>query len=160
MVPRSLLCVIALVSLSLATPSSAQAQDLKAWRDKLVQVLTVAGQTDEGTEGSRGDLFHGGTTYNTLTYPAVLDVTQPGDTGEGVVKYQFDARIRKKNYEAGQEVGTHDSNIHGVITAKYAFTLGGRVLLTDIKYESGNLHNAGNVIYQRIINSNGASVKP
>ncbi|AMV23853.1 hypothetical protein VT84_05530 [Gemmata sp. SH-PL17] len=158
----ALYAITAAASLT-SSPVMESLQPPKVWKDKLVSILTIKDTVDEGTEGSKGSTFppSGGTTYNTLTYPGTLEVTDPGESGEGVIKYSFKARIRKKNYEAGAEVGTHDSNINGVITAKYSFTFSGKVLIDvkDIKYESGNEHNAGRCIYNRIKNTNGATVK-
>lgn len=148
------------VCLSLAG-TEARAQDLKAWRGKLEEKLKINGPVDEGTEGDKGSLTKGGTTYDTLTYVGKATVSDPGENGEGTIKYEFEARIRKKRYEGKVEVGTEDSNIKGEITAKYSFTISGKVLIEEkeIKYTSGNEHGAGRCIFNRIKELNGASLK-
>lgn len=125
--------------------------------NRLKAALQMTGEQDEGTSGSRGDLFNPSDTYQSFTWPKDIELVD--DQGEGILKYSYDAMIRHKHYVAKAETATNDDNFSGVIVAKYQISRKATLAFqNNIEFQPSQQRDVGNSIVSRIRSLDGITL--
>ena len=131
--------------------------DLATQLNNFRNAIQIQGEQDEGSEGSEGDLFGTGDTYESATFPKAVEINDNTE-GEGQIRYPFDYRVRHKHYIARIESATDDTNSSGMITASYIIGRSGKVYMADIRFEIPQNRAGGNCIINRLQSMNGQIV--
>lgn len=130
--------------------------DLQVLQQKLAERLQMQGPVNEGKDGSHGDVFGSGDTYESTTWPKGVEIVpSAGAEGEGIIRVPYDCMVRHKHYIGQVETATSDDQHPAVVVAKYAFTLSGRVSIFDIQTEGGPSRRCADSIRQRLQSVNG-----
>jgi hypothetical protein len=132
--------------------------DLAQQLANLQAALQMSGEHDEGRTGGKGDFFGTGDTYDSVTWPVNVELVD--DEGEGVIKYNYNGRVRHKHYVAQAETATDDDNFSGVIIAKYTISRKGTlaILLNQIEFQPSQKRSVGNSIVGRLQSLNGTTL--
>lgn len=133
--------------------------DLDSMHKRLQELLAFDVENiDEGCTGGRGPQVGTGDERCFLTWPGKLEVSPPGNTGSGTIRINYDCRKRSKHFVGRVESSTKDTQHPASVTAKYAFTFSGQVMISDIHVEGNKEGLCGNSIESKLNNLNGAFV--
>jgi hypothetical protein len=118
----------------------------------------MSGEHDEGRTGSKGDFLGTGDTYDSVTWPVNVELVD--NNGEGVMKYNYNGRVRHKHYVAQTETATDDDNFPGTIIATYIISRNGTlaIILNKIEFQPSQKRSVGNSIVARLQSLNGATL--
>jgi hypothetical protein len=131
--------------------------DLAQQLANLQNALQMSGEHNEGRTGNRGDFLGTGDTYDSVTWPVSVELVD--DEGEGVIKYNYNGRVRHKHYIAQVETATDDDNFPGVIIAKYTISRKGTLaILNDIEFQPSQQRSVGNSIVARLRSLDGITL--